>query len=283
GGGAFSQAFGKGGRGRKGGGGAFSSAFGNKRSGRGAFSKAFDSRRGFTLIELMVTMAITALVFAMVGGILISVLSASERVEIELQYEKRGYGALTLIRRDLSGVYAYGLGGIAFKGEDEEQDGRSADTLDFVTTARVLPPDEEGKVPRMIEVGYKLDANDALGDKSLTLFRRAEPFEGDPIKGGDYLELLSGVESFALEYLDPKTQEWVEDWDKPDLLPLAVKITLELVLDEAEKNRAEDAGVDLPPPQYQIVVGISTAVVPDKGEQPQADPAAQQPPPPGGG
>jgi hypothetical protein len=53
------------------------------------------------------------------------------------------------------------------------------------------------------------------------------------------------------------------------------------VLDEAEKNRAEDAGVDLPPPQYQIVVGISTAVVPDVGEQPQADPAAQ-PPPPGG-
>jgi len=282
-GGAFSAAFGSG---KRAGDGSFSAAFGRKRKSRGAFSKALDNRRGFTLIELMVTMAITALVFAMVSGILISVISASERVELELRYEKRGYGALTMIRRDLSGVYAYGLGGIGFKGENEDVNGQDADVLNFVTSARVIPPDEEGKVPRLIEIGYKVEASDPVPGSSkepLILYRRAVKFEGEPLKGGDYVELLSGIESFNLEYLDPKTQEWVEKWTEAELLPLAVKITLELELDEKERIRAEDVGVDVPPPLYEIVVGISTSVVPDVGQTPQ-QPGGQQPgAPPGGG
>ncbi|MEZ6187288.1 MAG: type II secretion system protein GspJ [Planctomycetota bacterium] len=285
GGGAFSQAFdgGSGGKATSGGG-SFSAAFG-KRSSRGAFSKAFDNRRGFTLIELMVTMAITALVFAMVAGILLSVIGASERVELELRYEKRGYGALTLIRRDLSGVFAYGLGKVAFKGEDDEKDGQAADTLSFVTSSRVLPPDEDGKVPRLIEVGYKVDSADDLGSETLVLYRRAEALEGDPLTGGDYVELLSEVESFSIEYLNPKTKEWDEKWTEGELLPLAVKITLELMLDEVERIRAQEAGVELAPPRYSMVVGISTSVVPDVGEPPQQPQGGgqQPPPPPGGG
>jgi len=54
-------------------------------------------------------------------------------------------------------------------------------------------------------------------------------------------------------------------------------------LDEKERIRAEDVGVDVPPPLYEIVVGISTSVVPDVGQTPQ-QPGGQQPgAPPGGG
>lgn len=241
-------------------------------------------RRGFTLIELMVTLVITATVFAMVGGILVSVIDATEKVDLKLRYEKAGYGALGLIRRDLSGVYAYALGGLAFKGESKDQFGKAADEVHFVTTANVVPVEPGEQRPRLVEVGYRLDKAD---DQTLTLYRRAEALEGDPItSGGDYEEVLSGVATFELEYLDPTDKAWKESWDKPDALPAAVRCTLELALKEADKVAAEEIGVEIPLPRYQLVVGIAADVAPAAEEppaqQPGQPPGGGQPPPPGG-
>lgn len=233
------------------------------------------TRRAFTLIELLVTLVITATVFAMIGAILVSVLDATERVGLKLRYEKAGYGALGVLRRDLTGLYAYALGGPAFKGENREQFGKQADELRFVTTANVLPAEEGKPRPRLVEVAYRFGQGD---DDTLTMYRRAEAFEGDPMSGpADYLEVVGGIQGFELEFLDPADKAWKETWDKPDGVPAAVKVTLELALKEAEKIEAEQAGVEIPRPRYQIVVGIAAAVAPPQEQQQQP-----QPPPPGG-
>ena len=225
---------------------------------------------GFTLIEVMITVAITALLFSMIGGILLSVVNASEKVEKKLRTEKLGYGVLTTLRRDLTGVYAYALGGPAFKGEDHTEVGHDADILNFVTTARVLRR-EDGTFPRYTEVGYKLDAND---NDSLTLFRRAAELEGDPLTGPEgYVEIATGIESFNVEYLDPEDQQWKDRWDQPDLpLPLAVKLSLALALDPREQAAAEQSRVELPPRIYEMVVGIPAERSPKEDEEEQAPP-----------
>ena len=130
--------------------------------------------RAFTLIEVLMTIAITAMVFAMIGGILLSVISAGENIGDKLRTEKAGHGILGVVRRDLAGVYAYGLGGLAFRGEDEQEGGKAADRLAFVTTADVIPPDEQGRRPKLAEVGYRLRAEEG---GILSLYRRASAFE----------------------------------------------------------------------------------------------------------
>jgi prepilin-type N-terminal cleavage/methylation domain-containing protein len=242
--------------------------------GRGRLGK---TARGFTLIEIMMTVAITAMVFAMIGGILLSVIKASEKIELKLRTEKAGYGALSLIRRDLTGVYAYALGGVAFRGENNDEGGKDADKLRFVTSANVVET-EDGVPPRLVEVGYQFSAE----DDGLVMFRRAAPLDGDPLAGdGEYVEILNGIESFNLEYLDPKDLDWKEGvWETADSLPLAVKIRLELMLTEAQRIQAEQNEVEIPPPLYEMTVGIPADASPNVGEA--ATPAPGGSPAPAG-
>ena len=229
--------------------------------------------RGFTLFEIMLTMAITATFLSMIGGVLISVLNTIENVENQVRTEKAGYGILTTMRRDLTGVYAYALGGLAFEGKDETSAGRDAAELHFVTTADVMES-EDGTSPRLIEIGYKLGP--AEEGNSLVLYRRATALQGDPLDSeDDYVELFGAVNSLKIEYLDPESKEWVDKWDDPTTLPRAVKLILELALDEAQRIAAE-RGQDIPAPKYELVVGIPAAASPKESE------SQQNPPPPGG-
>lgn len=232
---------------------------------------------GFTLIEVMVTVAITATVFAMIGGILVSVIGNAERIEKMLKTEKTGYGVLSTVRRDLTGVYAYALGGPAFKGTDKGVGNQESDELAFVTTARVLPAEDGRTAPALIEVGYTLREGEPQGT-GLTLFRRAAAFEGDPLEGPEeYSEIASGIESFKLTYLDSEDDQWKDAWEEAERLPLAVKVELKLTLSEADRQAAQEANVADPETKFTMIVGIAVKI------EPKADPPPAAPTPPPGG
>lgn len=229
------------------------------------------TQRRFTLIEILMTVAITALIFAMIGGILLSVIQASENIEGSLRTEKAGYGVLATLRRDLTGVYAYSLGGLAFKGEDKEENGRAADLLHFVTTADVVE-NEDGTKPKLVEVGYRIGKND---DGSFGLYRRALAYEGDPLAAsgeeGKYALIYNGLHAFDVEYLDPQGQgedRWKKEWTKADELPAAVRVTVEVV-DPVEAAKARNGGGEAQHPKYKMVVGIPAKA---KGEEDQKTP-----------
>ena len=93
---------------------------------------------------LTIAVALMALVLAMVGGIFLSVINTREKVQESLDADKAGYGLLATMRRDLTGVYAYALGGQAFLGEDDEFGGRAKDAIFFVTTADAAEGEAQG-------------------------------------------------------------------------------------------------------------------------------------------
>jgi type II secretion system protein J len=232
------------------------------------------ARAGFTLMEVVVTVGMTVTVFAMIGGILISVIDTSEKIEKKLRTEKLGYGVLTTLRRDLTGVYAYALGGLAFKGEDKTEGGKDADGLRFVTTANVLPT-QEGIPPPLVEVGYRFGRSDP--GPGITMYRRCTALEGDPLTGGEYTEIASGIESMSVEFLDGATKEWKKSWEAEDQLPLAVKVKLELSVTEEERRAAEQSEVELALPIFEMTVGIPAKIKP-----PDPPPATDAPPAPPG-
>jgi len=91
------------------------------------------SSRGFTLVEVMVTMAITVILFAMIGTILTSFLTTQKKVEGTLLRERVGSAILEVFAKDLEGAYIYDIDG-AVKGVDERGGGGDADRIEFVTT-----------------------------------------------------------------------------------------------------------------------------------------------------
>jgi general secretion pathway protein J len=235
------------------------------------------ARRGFTLIEMMVAVALMAMVLSMVGGILLSVINTREKVQDSLDSDKAGYGLLATIRRDLTGVYAYALGGPAFRGTNEEEDGRPADRIDFVTTADVADS-SDGIKPRLVEVGYRIQ-RETEGQR-LILYRRASGFEGDPLKGGgSYTGLYVGVHSLDIQYFDDEDKDWKEEWAHAKRLPVAVKIVLELSPKEVERIAAQAEGRELAVSRYEMIVGIPSQAEPEEepDEEGEGDSGAPAP------
>ena len=105
------------------------------------------------------------------------------------------------------------------------------------------------------------------------MYRRCTALEGDPLAGGEYTEIASGIESMSLEFLDGTTKEWKKSWEAEDQLPLAVKVKLELSISEEEKRAAEQSEVDLPLPVFEMTVGIPAKIKP-----PDPPPATDAPP-----
>lgn len=233
-------------------------------------------RRAFTLIEMMVAVALMAMVLAMVGGIFLSVINTREKVQESLDKDKAGYGVLATIRRDLTGVYAYALGGAAFLGEDEDDGSQPADRLHFVTTADVAQS-EDGVKPRLVEVGYRVEKSQNADSQELVLYRRAGPLEGPPLRGGTYTGLYVGVHSFDIKYYDKEDEDWKDEWRLPDRLPLAVKVVLELSPDERERIAAQQEGRELQVSRYEMIVGIPAQAQPAEDQtQPQGEEGAPE-------
>lgn len=216
---------------------------------------------------MMVAVALMALVLAMVGGIFLSVINTREKVQQSLDADKGGYGLLATLRRDLTGVYAYALGGPAFLGENDEEGGQASDRLHFVTTADVAES-ADGVKPRLVEVGYRLE-KEREGER-LILYRRASGYEGDPLKGGgSYTGLYVGVHSLDIQYYDDESKEWVEEWKEAKRLPIAVKVVLELSPREVERIAAQAEGREVSISRYEMIVGIPAQAEPEE-EEPDA-------------
>jgi type II secretion system protein J len=227
-------------------------------------------RSGFTLLELLIAIAITALVMSMVGGILVSTLEADQHVNDKLATEKTGYGVISLIRRDLEGCYCYALGGPAFKGE-RGSDGPQADRLAFVSASEAPPDPETGKRAKLQRIGYRMKSEGASG--GLSLYRRAEGYTGgDALASGNYSLVASGLKGLQFSYLDPKDNAWKDsEWKETDRVPLAVKIKLELQPTGAQQQQGGFGFVGQGGEKFESIVGLAAAA------QPFVDPPAQAP------
>lgn len=99
---------------------------------------------------------------------------------------------------------------------------------------------ENARESDQIEITYFSGEDPEISGK-IDLLRRVAPPDAEPEEGGRVEVLATDVDLFELEYLDPRTGRWIEEWDstsfvgKKGILPLQVKVTL--VLNGAERSR----------------------------------------------
>ena len=225
--------------------------------------KAQHNRAGFTLVEIVIAMLITALIVLPLGMIVRSTVDAKVSVEAEARARRLGPNIMAAISRDLRNAWATGpdenveMDGEWFRGEHHGGDDDAQDEIWFASSIDSYMK-YEGISSDLTEVGYYVKEN-KVDDKSpldglYSLYRR-EDFSVDkrPDEGGLGIKMHDRVVSFHIWYydlprdaigedgkLDPTALEEVvkrgsstekDSWDSKDndRLPYAVRV--ELILD----------------------------------------------------
>ncbi|MEN6575350.1 MAG: GspJ family type II secretion system protein [Phycisphaerales bacterium] len=185
------------------------------------------AHRAFTLIEMLVSLAIVGTIVTMVYG---SYAATSRSVEVytsRMACSERAQLALRMMARQIRCAYAPLNPTAAFRAETRNLRG---DLLSFTTTGGFgLGLDEPAGISR---VAYRYD------DRAKVLSICSEPGVRRPEElrdSGTWRPMLTGVTSVELGFYDGRN--WQPRWDtKPGgKLPQAVKIALSV----AEKNGRE--------------------------------------------
>ncbi|HZU84160.1 MAG TPA: type II secretion system protein GspJ [Polyangiaceae bacterium] len=194
--------------------------------------------RGMTMIEVMVAIAILAMVSVLIHGVIESLSRGKKGEEMRADRAHQAREALQRITRDLSAAYlsmhvpanqALVIRKTAFVGRSS----MPFDRVDFTAFAH-LRTDRDSHESDQAEVGYFAARDPDVADKMDLVRREQSPIDLDPLKGGVVNVVAEDIDQFDLRYLDPKTGQWVETWDttqvtgQPNRLPIEVEITLAL-------------------------------------------------------
>ncbi len=214
-------------------------------SNRGS-SKRRSQTRGLTLIELLVSMAILAFISVLVFASVDGMRRSRAGVDRITDRYREGRLAMNRISREIQSTYLSAHEPIdqsirvittSFIGEP----GSPAARLDFNSFShRRLR--ENLRESDQVEISY-FGSDNPDEDGVVDLARREAMPDEEPLEGGKVEILATNIDLFDLEYLDPLTGIWREEWDSTSVvgeqgrLPLAVKVVL--VLNGGTRGRDE--------------------------------------------
>lgn len=193
-------------------------------------------RAGVTLIEVMVAMAILAIVATLLYTGFAQTASNKKRIESEQARNHEVRMGLERIVRELQMAFVSAqvnpvpsliVVKTAFIGKDQMGGSR----IDFTSFShqRLYRDAHESD---QNELSYFLTDDPDFPGKDALVRREQNRIDDDPQTGGTAQVLIHDVERFELSYLDPQTGEWLSTWDttqgamQPNRLPSQVKITL---------------------------------------------------------
>lgn len=189
---------------------------------RSSFQRIFSSpgERGFTLLELLLALALFAMMSAALYGTWFTVHKGRESVVGAMDQRRALRDTLDMLRRELSAtISGYGTGRPAFVVEDRDSFGRPASRLVFAAIA--TPAAGDGPLSDQLSVEYGVSVN----NDRLSLDRAAKDLHhiGKPFR----YAVVEPIEGFLVE-CSSDGLKWVKSWDTSInmVLPMAVKVTL---------------------------------------------------------
>jgi type II secretion system protein J len=211
-------------------------------------------RAGFTLIEVLAVLFLTALVLGVALNFYIDLSNQSHHASEATREVRRAASLLDRVARDLERAFLVKKPAEAdplthpwvFVAESQHAE-RGADRVKFVARRAADRRTREGTSDIAV-ISYGLRPRALEGDFEILRWSRPDlpealdrdfPAADDP----EALVLADGVSRFELRFLDPEG-EWVEEWDSSQLLdsselPMAVEITVALSSTNRETGALE--------------------------------------------
>ncbi|QTA80618.1 Prepilin-type N-terminal cleavage/methylation domain-containing protein [Desulfonema limicola] len=188
-----------------------------------------DSIQGFTLLELMISMTIIAMIMLIVYASLRISINSWEKGEKKMLSSQQYRIVLNLIQTQLASLYSdsiiNGEKKIYFKGDET--------SLEFLSGVSMVPGNKYG----IVYVRYQVSSDQ--NSKKMSFYEKNITHISDSInlhdvKSDDFYELFPEIHEFGFEYLKEYTDadilenqlQWQKTWD-PDIdkgFPRAVRI-----------------------------------------------------------
>jgi general secretion pathway protein J len=196
------------------------------------------NRQAFTLIELIISLTIIAVILVIIFGAFRIAIRAWEKGEKDIDKQQRYRIVLDLIHRQISSV-TYKKAKI----DDIDQLILKGDTKSFEFTSHVsLKPENKfgvAYVKYVVVEGENSKERLIAYEKNMVLFDK--DFKFSDIAPDAFFELIPDATAISFEYLKPpeldleEEPKWQDKWDTENDqgLPLAVKLS---VLDEPEST-----------------------------------------------
>jgi len=182
-------------------------------------SSSSSSRRGFTLLEILIALALLGVLAGALYGSYFSLIKGRESANEGMEGRRELRTTLDLLRREINAaLYSRNNKRLHFSVEDRDVFGKPASVLAFTA---VVPPQAGGQVVSdQVDLKYEILAR----EKQLILSRQVK----DLYHSGEaprYPQMES-VEGFLVECQNGDT--WVKTWDTAinNGLPKAVRITV---------------------------------------------------------
>lgn len=188
---------------------------------------------GFTLIEVLLAMAITAFIAVIAYTGMSAAITAAERQQLQVQALGDIQMSLSVMERDIRNAV---LRGVVDEYGDRQSAmlGGSQQEYSLQLTRSGWDNPARQRRSEMQRVRYQLEDDQLWRESWLVLDRL------DSEEGLQRVMLMDGVLAFDLSFLDPTANaadqsplggEWIEDWSPEsgdDRLPAAVEITLDI-------------------------------------------------------
>ncbi len=194
------------------------------------------NRQAFTLIELIISLTIIAIILVIIFGAFRIGIRAWEKGEKDIDKQQRYRIVLDLIHRQITSI-TYKKANI----DDKEQLILKGDSKSFEFASHVsLKPENKfgvAYVKYLVVEGENQRERLIAYEKNMVLFDK--DFKFNDIDPDAFFELIPNASSISFEYLKPpelgleEDPEWQDTWDPENDqgLPLAVKLS---VIDEPE-------------------------------------------------
>jgi general secretion pathway protein J len=203
-----------------------------------ATRRATRRARGMTLLEILVSLGILALISLMIYGAFDSMSRGKRGEAMRSERARQGRDAIERMQRELTSAFLSlhnpaNLALVTRSTAFVATNGSPFDRIDFTAFAH-RRIEREVKESDQSEIGYFV-VKDPDHEEKMDLVRREQaPPDLDPKHGGVINVVAEDVEAFDVRYLDPQTGAWLETWDSTQLtgqlnrLPLEVEITIAL-------------------------------------------------------
>jgi general secretion pathway protein J len=192
-------------------------------------------RRGFTLMEVVVAVAITALMGAVIAMAFSSGFKAKETIEHDVESYRGLRTAMARMTREIGAAFVSDrYDALRYRDQNDRPTNfiGQRDRLLFSSMAHQrLYTDAKESDQMTVEYSVKT-STDKNAHGRTDLMRRENPIIDGPMdRGGTEEVLLENVKQLELSYWDTDKKDWVDDWDtrkidRKSFLPVRVRIVV---------------------------------------------------------
>ena len=212
---------------------------------------------GFTLLEVMVAIAVFAMISALVWMSINQTFNTIDIVQAPQDTYRQARQITSRVPAEIASAYLpFNLSPTAnVKYEFVASDEGDTDRVRFDSIAHTKLYADANESDQS-EIEYYCESN--AQNATYNLYRREDPVVDDrPDEGGTVHLLAEDVKEFELTYYDAQRDEWVEEWDttrtdQSNRLPYAVRLKLTLLdPDGLERTWVTATTIRLAKPQEQ--------------------------------